>query len=371
MGVIQRRSGQPVGKATLVAATVLAFGVLAASPALAQLPKTPVGGTWGTNGTVYAITRIGDVAYLGGSFSAVVNKNGGSLPRSNVAAIDLATGQPTAWAPRVSGAVHALATDGKTIYVGGTFSSVNGQPRGRFAAIGQGGSLRSWTAYANSSVYALAVYGSTIFMGGDFWQVDGQSRGRLAAVTTAGELLDWKPSANGRVRSIALSRRSVLVAGNFSSVNGSSSGRHVARIDRNTGQLLPFDEPPGYPAFDVTVVDGVVYAAIAGPGGRVMSWDMHGDTRWTTYSDGDAQAIGFADGEVIAGGHWDYISKTLVPKLAALDPATGALDTSWVPRPNGGGIWAIRAYSDELLVGGNDFSYVGGVWASRFARFEL
>jgi len=371
MGKRRRSAAFRVARRTSLALAVLALVALAAEPALADIPETPLAGTWGTNGTVYAITGAGDVAYLGGSFSAVIGPNGGSLPRANVAAIDLSTGEPTSWAPRVSGAVHALATDGKTVFVGGTFTKVDNQPRARFAAIGLGGNLRSLRADATSSVYALAVHGSTVFMGGDFWQVNGQSRGRLAAVTTAGELLGWHPSANGRVRSLAVDRKSVLVAGDFTSVNGDWSRRHVARLDVETGELRGFSEPPGYPAYDVTVVDRIVYAAIAGPGGRVMSWDIHGDTRWTTYTDGDAQAIGFADGEVIAGGHWDYISKTLVPKLAALDPTTGVLNKAWVPRPNGGGIWAIRAYADQLLVGGNDFSYVGGVWASRFARFAL
>jgi len=371
VGDQRRGSRHAVVRTSLLGPAVLALVALSAGPALAELPGTPVRGTWGTNGTVYAITRIGDVAFLGGSFSAVLDPEGGSLPRANFAAIDLSTGRPTEWAPQVSGAVHALATDGRTIFVGGTFTKVNGQPRGRFAAIGPNGNLRSWTADASSSIDALTVLGSTIFMGGDFWQMKGELRSRLAAVTTAGELLDWNPSANARVRSLAVDRRSVLVAGDFTSVNGDGSRRHVARVDRLTGELRGFAQPPGYRAFDVTVVDRTVYAAIGGPGGRVMSWDIHGNTRWTVYADGDAQAIGFADGDVIAGGHWDYISKTLVPKLAALDPATGALDTGWVPRPSGGGIWAIRAYSDELLVGGNDFNYVGGVWASRFARFEL
>jgi hypothetical protein len=371
MAVIEHRSGHFVGGVPLLVSAAIALGVISASPALAQLPKTPVEGTWGTNGTVYAITRIGDVAYLGGSFSAVISKNGGSLARSNVAAIDLSTGRPTSWAPRVSGTVLALATDAKTIFVGGIFTSVNGQPRGRFAAVGQGGSLREWTADASGPVDALAVAGSTLFMGGDFSHLKGAARGRLAAITTKGELLDWSPSANARVRSIAVERRSVLVAGDFTSVNGNGTRKHVARLDLSTGELKDFVQPPDYRVYDVTVVDRLVYAAIAGPGGRIVSWDIHGNARWTTYADGDAQAIGFADGQVIAGGHWAYISGTQIPRLAGLDPATGALDKEWVPKPNTGGIWAIRAYPDELLVGGNDFDHVAGVWASRFARFEL
>src|SRR4051794_10018514 len=75
-----------------------------------------------TNGTVWAMTRRGSTLYVGGSFSVV-----GGRVRRGLAAIDIATGAPTPWAPMLEGgSVLTIATDGPHVYVGGSFIFVNG-----------------------------------------------------------------------------------------------------------------------------------------------------------------------------------------------------------------------------------------------------
>jgi len=50
----------------------------------------------------------------------------GGEDRSNLAAIDVTTGRPTAWNPRANDAVWSLAKSGSTIYAGGYFTMRTG-----------------------------------------------------------------------------------------------------------------------------------------------------------------------------------------------------------------------------------------------------
>lgn len=80
-----------------------------------------------TDGTVLSIVRTSDVVFIAGSFTELMPcSGGGGVPRSNIAALDAVTGEPTDWKPDVNGAVHALALsqDGSTLFVGGECSPV-------------------------------------------------------------------------------------------------------------------------------------------------------------------------------------------------------------------------------------------------------
>jgi len=94
---------------------------------------------------------------------------------------------------------------------------------------------------------------------------------------------------------------------------------------------------------------------------------------WTTPTDGGVQTLTWDahDGQVIVGGHFRYVAGVKVPRLCAVNPTTGALDTGWIPTPNSTkGLWALSASSDKLYVGG-DFTAIGGQTFNRFAQFSI
>jgi hypothetical protein len=62
--------------------------------------------------------------------------DGGSVTRTNLAAIDQVTGAPTTWrSDATGGAVHALWLRDTALYVGGEFTSIDGTARNRLAAV--------------------------------------------------------------------------------------------------------------------------------------------------------------------------------------------------------------------------------------------
>ena len=64
--------------------------------------------TWQAEGRVSALAIANGVVYLGGSFTALTSHGSPrkTVTRNHLAAINEATGVPTAWNPNVNGGVH-------------------------------------------------------------------------------------------------------------------------------------------------------------------------------------------------------------------------------------------------------------------------
>ncbi len=134
-----RRRSRAVGMVALSAVMVTSFAgagmLLDAVAARAAISVGADGGVWGVNGRIRAMVRIGDTLYLGGSFDQAVSPNGAtSVPRHNLAAIDVTTGALLPWAPSAdnpggsgvaaSGAVFGMATDGTQLFLTGDFTTI-------------------------------------------------------------------------------------------------------------------------------------------------------------------------------------------------------------------------------------------------------
>ena len=101
-----------------------------------------------------------------------------------------------------------------------------------------------------------------------------------------------------------------------------------------------------------------------------MAFDLSGNLIWNVHADGDVQAVGFTNGQVIAGGHFADIASARIPRLAAFSTG-GDPDTSWVPRPNSTkGVWAITSTNNALDIGG-DFTAVSGITANHVAELAV
>jgi trimeric autotransporter adhesin len=122
----------PLAALLLAVATAVAVSVALSGPAGAVVSADPDDGTCETNGRVYAVAYLGGTIYLGGSFTSV-----DGTTRNRLAACDAATGNLLSWNPNANGVVRALEVSpaGTRVYAGGDFTAVGGAARARVAAL--------------------------------------------------------------------------------------------------------------------------------------------------------------------------------------------------------------------------------------------
>ena len=176
------------------------------------LPTTQVN----PGGWVWDQAIVGDTVYAGGSFSSARPAGAAAgtseSTRGNMLAYSISTGNLVAgFAPKFNNTVRvlALSPDKSRLYVGGDFTTVDGATHNHLVAFkASGGSFvvdPTFTTNVGGPVYALSVSGngSTVYLGGQFTSVNGNTRGRLAAVTSSGGLVSaWIPKANGAPTSV-------------------------------------------------------------------------------------------------------------------------------------------------------------------------
>ncbi|PKQ22127.1 MAG: cell surface protein, partial [Actinobacteria bacterium HGW-Actinobacteria-5] len=210
------------------------------------LPTTQI------DGVAWTQLVIGNTVYVGGSFTtarpagAAAGTN--TVSRSNLLAYNLTTGVlSTTWAPTTNGDVLSITAspDNSRIYIGGSFTQVNGSIRNRIAALDPttGNLVGSFQPKPDATVKAIVATSSTVYFGGVFSSVGGVARTKVAAVQASdGSLLSWAPALDGgNVNALALSPDGAKLAmgGAFTSVNGSSNpGYGLAFLDSSTGASL-------------------------------------------------------------------------------------------------------------------------------------
>src|SRR5437763_672347 len=141
---------------------------------------------------VRALAVSGTTVYAGGDFIDI-----GGQPRSGIAALDATTAAATAWNPHVGliyggvggNGVRAMAVSGTKVYAGGDFTSIGGQARNGIAALdATTGTATSWDpnvqdlGVIGDGVRAVVVSGTTVYAGGEFIGIGGQQRNDVAAL---------------------------------------------------------------------------------------------------------------------------------------------------------------------------------------------
>ena len=156
-------------------------------------------------GVVWDQVVIGNTVYVGGAFSNARPAGAAAgeqvVPRGNLLAYDLTTGNLLPFAPVFNAQVRTLAAspDGSTLYVGGTFSKVGTANRYRIAAFDVAtGALTSFAPGVDATVTTLVATGSTLYAGGYFTSAQGVARSKFAAFDTANGAI---PPRSGETRS--------------------------------------------------------------------------------------------------------------------------------------------------------------------------
>lgn len=377
-------------RAAVLAGALLAAGTGALAPPAQAATASPLPAsaavTWGTDGRVAQVLVDQGRVLVAGQFGALVGPSGENRAAGNVALYDPASGTfDPDFSVSTDGAVLAMATDGSTLWLGGEFTKVDGQKRGRLAAVSlDTGAVTSWAPSAAGFVNVLQLVGDELLVGGGFTGVTaagGTSGPYLARLTTGGSLSAVHvPQPDGPVRAAvtSLDGSAVYLGGDFGVMDGNgSAARRVARLDAATGALDPaFRSGPTNgtnraPAIALAVDATRVYVAAGGGGGACAGLDARtGASLWSQKANGDMQGVEVIGDVVYCGGHFGgtgAFAGVERQKIAAVDAATGSL-LSWAPRVNSAlGVWTMATDGTTLFVGG-DFDRFGPTSVRHLAQ---
>ena len=198
----------------------------------ALLPDVLAGADRLASAQLNSVAASADRLFLTGDFSYL------ALPAGTFARLDTVSGAPSSPFADLTGAVHAIVSDGAGgWFVGGTVTSAHGIARTNLLHLNADGSLAPWSPAPDGDVRALALCGDTLFVGGAFTLVNGQYRPGLAAFhTVTGALIATVPSAGGEVNALCRSGDRLFVGGTFPTLGGRTLNG-LASLDWRTMKL--------------------------------------------------------------------------------------------------------------------------------------
>lgn len=346
-------------------------------------------------GTVTAIVSDGSGGwFVGGSF-----RYANAVPRRGLAHVlpdgrldpafrpDVAPNSDVVWIDDPPDLVAALAVSGGRLYVGGSFTSIDGTGRRGLAAFDvASGALSSWAADVDigGSVNALAVAADRLYVGGLFAHVAGVPRSGLTAVdATTGAVLPWSPNPNGRVNAIAATPAAVYVGGSFVEIAGEAH-RFLAGLDATSGAARDWPEAGAPGEVTALLADGSsLYAGMrVAPrhtGTALLAiHNAPASPPSALTADGSVRALAKRDGTLYVGGGFHTFDGKPHLGVATFGGVTAA-EKSWNPEPNlfvgsrfGNPEAAVRALvaTDRGVAIGGDFAAIGGTARRGLAAFD-
>jgi hypothetical protein len=385
--------------------------------------------TWQINGVVWDTVTVGNIVYATGNFSRARPPgtevgDPAQVTRRNLLAFDLRTGVVTSFRHDLNAQGRRLAAspDGKTLYVGGDFTTVDGEARQRLAAFNlTTGALKTgFKPRVNSVVRAITATASQVYIGGDFTTVGGKAHSRLAAVrASTGAPYKWSAKADRAVYALAMApgNTRVIVGGRFQKLNGTKKvgvgalSATTAKLVKWTSRPIPTRKDDKHFSYvtDLIVSGTTVYGTADGESwhwfdGRFAAKASNGNLIWLDNCYG-ATYSGFVHGKVFysVGHAHDCRSIKAFPEtdprthhraLAETTYATGRDTTPksvnsnyskqpvpsllhWFPTLNAGrftgqhqGAWAITGNATYVALAG-EFTKVNGKAQQGLTRFAV
>jgi len=407
--------GLVVATVPMVAGAAPALGVVVSANPANFTPNV-------ASGAVYKFVQVGGTMYAGGSFSSVSSapgvSPGGTFTRNNVVAFDPTSGVIRSFAPNVGGEVWALASDGTSLYVGGTFATVNGVARRGVAKLDPVTGAVDTAFNANLSsgrVTDAAVVGGRLLVAGTF---PGKLRAlNLASGGNTGYInVGISGSVSGNAGPTEVYRFGVNPAGtrlvgvgNFTTVGGQTRWRAFMLDLGATATVTTWWYPPlqnmcqaaSLPDYVKDVdfsPDGSWFAVVAtgfvpqagGIGRDLCDATARFETNvpnpfrptWINYTGGDTlHSVAATDVAVYVQGHQRWLDNpqgrnsagpgaVSRPGIGAIGPTTG-LALSWNPtKDRGVGGKDLYVTSQGLWVG-SDTTHIGGETRARIALMPV
>jgi hypothetical protein len=183
--------------------------------------------------TMYAVGTETDITQAGTRYV-----------RGNGFAFSATDGTPTVWDPKTNGEIRAIALspDCSVAFIGGSFTTLDGQPAQHLAAVNAStGALLPMGLAANYGVDSLAYLNDRLLVGGSFTTLNGVGRSRFGSIDpTTGQVTDYAnvsitgeyTGTYGRVYRMQPSHDGtrLLIEGVFTAIDGQPR-RQVAVLD--------------------------------------------------------------------------------------------------------------------------------------------
>jgi trimeric autotransporter adhesin len=380
----------------------------------------------GFDGRVDAVVQTGSALYVGGAFSRYRGKVAKAIAKLDATTCALDTNfSPQLPANGFNGQVHALATDGTSLFVGGAFTAYRGVANSANnlakLALGDGtlsplfGPAGATSNGLDGQVLALTVVGSYLFAGGAFARYQGVtgSASNLARISLGDGSLDTSFSPNGAngfnstVQALATDAPPspsptpspgpyLYVGGFFTHYNdgGGASANHLAKLDMSgalDGNFSPSTNGVDGPVTSLAVSGSSLYVGgsftqyrgVPASASNLAKLAISDGTLDATFSpvggnnngfDSTVTALAISGSTLYVGGVFvAYRGVGGLNNLASLDAGSGALKSALLP--TGHAVSGVNSEVDAICVAGGTifiggtFSAYGGQPANHIARF--
>jgi hypothetical protein len=267
--------------------------------------------------------------------------------------------------PETNGEVYAIATssDG-SVYIGGTFSIVDGVSRRNIARILNDNTVdpdfnpnifEGGDGFDVIRALAINESASTLYVGGGFDFVNGSTlRNNLAAINSqTGLATSFNPNVNGIVYTLELNESgdTLYAGGSFTAVNGGTSRKDLAAFSTSTSIATAFDA-------DINTV----------------TCDEGAETVYDLLLDANTSRLYIA-------GHFYSVRGNYSPGLAAIDPISGVHDEEFIPNIRYSGddadlgqcpdVYSVEKVGSTIYAGGFfDNVNSGSETRTNFAAFD-
>ena len=341
----------------------------------------PLSHEWRKNGNVLSWATASSLTLSNvqqadeGNYDVVVSNQYGRMT-SAVAVLTVSLAIADSFNPGASGAMDEVNTlivqpDGK-ILVGGSFSTLGGQPRNCIGRLNADGTLdASFNPGADAPVFSLALQpDDKILAGGVFSTLGGQTRNYIGRLNADGTLdTDFSPGTYWNVFSLAVQVDGKILAGGYFGI-----GRLNADGTSDT-RFNPGADPSVYCI--VVQADGriLVGGSFTTLGGQPCSYlgrlnvDGTLDTSFNPRAGAEVHALVVQpDGKIVVGGSFSELCGQPRNYIGRLN-ADGTLDTSFNPGA-GAGVFSLALQPDGKILAGGWFTTLGGQARNYIGRLN-
>ncbi len=343
-----------------------------------SLDGTLLPGAPNPNGPVYTLLPVGADVYIGGGFTIVSGQS-----RKGVACLSADLATLRGWNPNAgdTGQVRSIAKVDDRFLIGGSFSSMGGQPRKYFAVVDENGAVQDSILRLSSEILTIVPSGSSVYIGGNFASCGGYACSNLAAIdTSTWTVKPFFPQPNDYILALTARGNDLYVGGGFTNISGPPAKvgtMYLAKVNATTGAVSSTWRPQPDQVVralalgnDALFVGGS-FTVIGGQSrNRIAALDLDtGEAKaWNPGANGDVFTLLTVDSTVYVGGAFTVTGSIAQPYLAAVNAVNGVVVPNLFPGINAP-VYALAYANNALFVGGDFTGLTGG--RNRFVAFDM